>query len=223
MVGRVPWRVHRHPLALSETNGLGIGKRTLGLGVANQRRIIGRSTRYLMRTRRGGRGCLPPHGVLVAPRGARVGLRLAFEFFLADVGGIPPRAERRRRDDLRPRLLPHPSRCTEVVDVRVRDHDRVHVLQLEAGELEPLHQQLPRLRSGHARIDDGEALLVFEGVAIHVAEPWHPQRQLHAEDARGDLVDLGGRGLGLLSHRHPERLGVCHVRGPSEGLKTASR
>jgi hypothetical protein len=40
-------------------------KRTLGLGVANHRRINGLSTRNLSRTRRGGLGCLPPHGVAI--------------------------------------------------------------------------------------------------------------------------------------------------------------
>ena len=29
---------------------------------------------------------------------------------------------------------------------------------------------------GMPGVDDGEALLVFEGVAVHVAEAWHPQR-----------------------------------------------
>ena len=52
---------------------------------------------------------------------------------------------------------------------------------------------------GQAGVDDGDAALVLEHVAVDVAEAGHVDRQLAAQHARGDLGDLGGRPLLLLA------------------------
>src|SRR5204863_9560305 len=88
------------------------------------------------------------------PRCTRVGLRLLLEFLLTDVGRVPPRAEGARRHHLRARLEPQTAGRAEMVDVRVRHHDRVNVPQVEAREFEALDEDLPRLRTRHPRIDE---------------------------------------------------------------------
>ena len=64
----------------------------------------------------------------------------------------------------------HAARPAEVVGVRVGDDDGVDVLGLVARSLQPVDEGAPRLRAGHARVDDGDAALVLEEVAVHVAE-----------------------------------------------------
>ena len=111
------------------------------------------------------------------------------------------RGERVVRDQLRARLLRDAARAAEVVGVRVRDDDGVHVLELVARGLEPLLQRLPRLRTGQAGVDHGEPAVVDEAVHVHVTEAGHPDRQLHAQHARRDLGDLFRRRLLLLARR----------------------
>ena len=69
---------------------------------------------------------------------------------------------------------------------------------VKPGGLEPRLERLPRLRTGQAGVDDGEAAVVEEAVHVHVPEARHPDRQLHPDHARRDLGDLVGRGLLLL-------------------------
>ena len=68
-----------------------------------------------------------------------------------------PRRERVVRDDLRVRFAREAARATEVVGVRVRDDHGVDVLDAVAGGLQPRLQRLPRLRTGQAGVDDGDA------------------------------------------------------------------
>ena len=58
-----------------------------------------------------------------------------------------PRRERVVRDQLGAGLARDAARAAEVIGMRVRDHHRVHVLELVAGGLQPLLQGLPRLRA----------------------------------------------------------------------------
>ena len=91
-------------------------------------------------------------------------------------------------------------RCaTEVVEMRVGDHRRVHVAQRETRSRQAVEQGVPRGQAGQARVDDRNAPLVFEEVAVHVPEPGQLDRELCTEHARRDLGDLvGGRLLFLL-------------------------
>ena len=70
---------------------------------------------------------------------------------------------------------------------------RVNVAQCEPGALEAVEQCLPRLRPGHARIDERVAALVLQRVAVDVTQARHVERQLHAQDARRDLGDVRRR------------------------------
>ena len=96
------------------------------------------------------------------------------------------------------RLAGDATGAAEVVGVRVRDDDGVDVAQLEAGALEPRLERLPGLRTGEPGVDDGEAALVHKAVGVDVAEAGHPDRELHAQDAGGDLDDVLARRLLLL-------------------------
>ena len=93
----------------------------------------------------------------------------------------------------------HAPGAAEVVGVGVGDDDRVDVLGLVAGPLQPVDERPPRLRARHAGIDDGDAALVLEEVAVHVAEARQHDRQLRAQDAGRHLGDLGGGRLRLLA------------------------
>src|SRR4051794_3741974 len=125
MIGRVARRVHRHPLALAERDRLGVGQshaRARGGEPATHHR----AEHLVLDAHPSGRtGMGAPPWRLAAPWLAWVGLRLVFELLLADIGWVPPRAERRRRHDLGTGLLTHMTRRAEVVDVRMRDDDRV--------------------------------------------------------------------------------------------------
>jgi hypothetical protein len=89
----------------------------------------------------------------------------------------------------------------------VGDHDAVDPLQRDAGAVKAVEQVLPRLRAGEAGIDDGEAALVFERVAVDVPQAGEPDGELHPQDAGSDLGDLRG-GVLLLLLRRPRLHGA---------------
>ena len=89
---------------------------------------------------------------------------------------------------------------TEVVGVGMGDNNGVHIGHPEPGPIEPIDQVPPGLSAGKPRVDDGHPALVFQQVAVHVAETRHRNRQLRAQHARchfGHLV--AGRFLLLLA------------------------
>ena len=83
---------------------------------------------------------------------------------------------------------------------------------------EAADQCVPRRRAGQARIDEGEAALVLQRIAVDVAEPGHGDRQLHAKDAGRDLGDLFAGWFLLLTPRSVHRVTIlagsnfCAVR-----------
>jgi hypothetical protein len=86
--------------------------------------------------------------------------------------------------------------------MRVRDDHRVDVVRAQVGTREPGLQDLPGARAGQAGVDDRGAAIVWDRIAVDVAETGKPDRQLHPEHAARQLGDLGPGRLLLLTSRH---------------------
>ena len=143
----------------------------------------------------GGRGSGTPTASPAPRRATRRGVRRASSSSASSsVGRVPPRAEGLVGDESAPASSPHRpappkwSGCewvTTTVWTRLQPGRRPR----RAGRRAP-----STTRPGQAGVDDGDAALVLEGVAVDVAEAGHVDRQLHAQHARRDLGDLVGRG-----------------------------
>jgi hypothetical protein len=120
----------------------------------------------------------------------------------------PPDPERAMGDHLRTGLVAQAARTAVVVRMAVRGDHRVNAAQRHPGPFEARHQRVPRRVTGHPRVDEGDAPLVLEQVAVDVAESRHLDRELQAQHPGGDLGDrllrwllLLARRSGLRSHR----------------------
>ena len=117
-------------------------------------------------------------------------------------------------EDVGTGLGAQPGGTAEVVGMAVRDDDRVDPRHRDRRPAQPVEQPVPGVLAGQARVDDGEAPIVLERVAVDVAESRELDRQLHPHDARRDLGDLlAGRLLLLLRH-HATTL-RSHPRQPA--------
>ena len=56
-----------------------------------------------------------------------------------------------------------------------------------------------------AGIDDRETAVIEQAVHVHVPEPGHPDRELHADHVRSHLGDFFGRGILFLFVRPGRR------------------
>jgi hypothetical protein len=81
------------------------------------------------------------------------------------------------------------------------DHDGVDVVDFETRPGETIDEMSPRVITRETRVDDCDASLVFEHVAVHVPEAGHADRELSAHDAGCHLGDIGGCVLLLLLRR----------------------
>ena len=190
-------------------------RRASRMGSASVRRTLGCGVPIILGNSRDGLEPEPSRSTaveaLATPRLATDGRLPRRELGGVDVGRlgrIEPGAEPAVGDDVGAALTAEEAGPTEVIGVAVGDDDGVHPLQRDAGGVEPVPEALPAGRSRHARVDEGEAAFVLEGVAVHVAEPGEAdERQHEAQHARRDLGDLVGGGLLLLTARAGGGLG----------------
>jgi hypothetical protein len=89
-----------------------------------------------------------------------------------------------------------------MVRMRVGHDDGVHPPRRNVGCSQPSHQALPRSGTRHAGVDQREPALVFQRVAVDVAQPDEVDRQLEAQDPRCDLGYLVRSLLLLLPPSH---------------------
>ena len=105
----------------------------------------------------------------------------------------------------------------EVVGVAVSHHHRVDPLDGYRRRRQTIHESLPRLLTGETRVDQGDTVGVFEGVAIHMTQPGHRNRQLHPQHPRGYFTNFRrGRFLFLFAvdrSSHPGTLEDCRGSG----------
>ena len=113
------------------------------------------------------------------------------------------------RDELGSRFLTDPARAAEVVGMRVRDDDGVHVTQPEARALQPVLERLPGLGTREPGIDHGQTAVVEQPVHVHVPETGHPDGELHTDDPGRDLGDVRGGGVLFLLVRPGRRWTVA--------------
>ncbi len=161
---------------------------------------------------------------VATPRGAAVPVGLHLVGRVVVTGAVvlvdphPGHGEVSVHHELRLGGLGEARRGSEVVDVGVGDHHRVHVAHPEIGLTEPVAKCLPVTGTGHPRIDDGRATIVEQCVGVDVAEPGHADRQLHPDDVVADLGHFRpGRLLLLLAEavRLLRGSGVGHRSHPT--------
>ena len=219
MVRGVAGCVHRHPLAPAKPHHLGILHPDRGRRAAEQLAELGHP-------HAGHDGGWPV--ALPAPR------RLALPGNLGRLAvgrpgvvevdrvrhfRVPPGAEALVGEQLRAVLGLEPAGQAEVVGVRVGHDDGVHLGHGHVGLGQPVEQRAPRDIARQPGVDDGHPPLVFQRVAVRVAETGEVDGQLHPQDAGHDLDDVGAGPLLLLLHRHRSTiLGLCNFcRLPDAG------
>ena len=184
-----PHHAPAHPLLERRARALAAPRRRAAPGseaAAARGRLLGRLGRGL------GDRALRVAGLLAQVLGRDLGGRGAGE----------PEAEVAVADHARAGLAHEARRAAEVVGVRVRDDHGVHVLQADPGLLQAILQRAPARRAGQPGVDQRGALTVDQRVAVHVPQPGHRDRELHAQHVRGDFRDLGPRLFLLLPFRH---------------------
>ena len=170
----MPGRVHRDPVAPGEAHHLRVDDADRRLGQQLHRAVS--VFEHALEITVGGRG---PVG---APR------RLAGEpltepgeaFFVVDVElgvgvlaeffHVEGEAEGLVRQDVAARFVAQLICAAEMIEVRVRDDRGVHVAHFVARGVEPRDEGVPRVGTGQPGIDDGDTPVVFEQVAVDMAE-----------------------------------------------------
>ena len=94
------------------------------------------------------------------------------------------------RHDLGARLLVDTHSPSEMIGMGMGNEYRVDMAGLEAGLLEAMLDRIPCGRSGKARVDQGGAVVIDQGVHVHMAQSGNADRQLHAKNVLRDLRDL---------------------------------
>jgi 4,4'-diaponeurosporenoate glycosyltransferase len=84
----------------------------------------------------------------------------------------------------------------------VGDHNSVDPLQRNVGTSERSLKVAERFLAGKAGVHDGEAAVIFHGVAVHVTEARNLDRELHPTNTGSDLDNLGACGFLLLTKGH---------------------
>ena len=207
VIRRVAGRVHGYPIAPGEADHLRVfelaGRRRHGPRIVHPRPhllLLGVAHRLVHAT-----------PWLLAPHRTHEPLQSPFRFALGRAIGqllrvgtvvvhLPHQSERLVADDVGAARLAQPRRAAEVVRVRMRHDHRVDPGHGDAGLAQAFDERVPWLFARQARVDEGEAVLVLQRVAVHVAEARQLDRQLHPYDAGRDLADLVGRGSGFLAN-----------------------
>ncbi len=196
VVGCVPGRVEGHPLASGELDDVGVveapgrGGGADGFAQAGEVQHALLASPLVVEA-----GTAPRRG----PEGRHLRLDLGID--IAGLGRIPPGREAAVADDLGPGLGAEPARPAEVVRVAVGDDNGVHPPQWQVGLGQAVIESGPRLGPRQAGVDQRDAPLVLEGVAVHVPEPGHRDGELEPQDTRADLGHRGRRRLLLLAER----------------------
>ena len=147
--------------------------------------------------------CRPAPGCrsLDADAGDRALVRIdvvgRLELAIVDVIGIKEGAEAVRSHNGASALLGQQSCAAEVIGMRMRDDNGVHLIQGDARRVHAAPEGLPRLLAWEARIDQCETLGIFEGVRVDVAQSGEIDGQLQAQDSGHHLDDVR-RGVHLL-------------------------
>ena len=88
----------------------------------------------------------------------------------AELVHVEGRTKRVVGQDVAPRFVAQLIGAAEVVEMRMRDHRGVDVAHFVSRGVEAGDERIPRLGAGQPRVDDRDAALVFEQIAIDVAE-----------------------------------------------------
>ncbi len=148
------------------------------VGIAAPRRLLGQGTRFHR---------LAANGVDLGLHRCRRGLEFIGRFLVLG-RRVEEGPERAVGDDLGAELSLERAGLPEVVGVAVGHDHRVHPLDRIAGRSQRLVEGLPRPGAWQTGIDERDAPCVLHGVAIHVAEAGHRDRELHPHDAGHDLL-----------------------------------
>ena len=129
---------------------------------------------------------------------------------VVDVTQVEEGAEALVGHDLGAGLLGEHRGRTEVVRVRVGYQHGVHPGQGYLGQRQTTEQELPVGGPGHPGVDESEAPLVLEGVAVDVSEPCELDGKLQPQDSRRHLGDLLGCLFLLLALDHEREPNLTH-------------
>jgi hypothetical protein len=90
---------------------------------------------------------------------------------ILDYGLSQSEAETPMRDNGSAKLLNETLSTTKVVGVRMGDQYGMNVLRQQLRLPQPMLYRLPGDRTRQPGIDEGSAILVQQGIHVHVAEP----------------------------------------------------
>ena len=199
-----PGRVQRGPLAPGEPDGRGVVHPHGRRGGAEQ---PGKATRASHEHPPAERERIPvaaPRRWI--PRTVAAELGRLFDVDVRRIGDVPQQPELAVGDDVRAALPPHPAGPAEVVGMAVGDDHRVHPAHGDPGGRQPPAELAEHAATGEPGVDDRRPAFVLEDIAVDVPEAGHVDRQLTAQHPGGDLGDVVGRRLLLLTSRpllHP--------------------
>lgn len=92
--------------------------------------------------------------------------------------------------DLRTRLLVKTHGTAEMIGMGMRNEDGMDMPRLETGLSQAMQDGIPRGDPGEARVDQGSAVVVDQGVHVHMAQSGNADRQLHTKNILRDFRDL---------------------------------
>jgi len=110
--------------------------------------------------------------------------------------------------DLGARLLVDTDRTSKMIGMGMGNENRVDMTGFETGLFEAMLDRIPCGRSGEARVDQGGAVVIDQGVHVHMTQSGDADREFHAKNVLRDLGDLFPGVFLLLSFRfaHDHRL-----------------
>ena len=99
----------------------------------------------------------------------RINIVGRLEFAIVDLIGIKEGAEAVGSHNGASALLGQKPRAAEMVRMRMRDDDGVDPIQGDPGRVHSTPERLPRLFTREPWIDQGETVVILEGIRVDVA------------------------------------------------------
>ena len=140
------------------------------------------------------------------------------QFAVVEVGHVEEGAESVRRHNVGPALPCQQACSSEMIGVRVGDHDGMDPAERDAGPLHTFQQRIPRRLAREPGVHQRKTAVILEGIGVDVTESREVDRELQAQDPGCHLDDVRRRILLLLllDAWHHSAGPSLWLQGPSE-------